>query len=187
MKEHELENVHRISLYGNKIYLNCKKNHVYTYGSESLSFLNCAMEHFVMIYVEWIEVMKMKRIILLSVAVLVLIAAATGCVGTSGNIIEEGPFTNDNRNDFAGNKSVKINNDMLDACYRYADDKGYEIKNKKEYRGVLLGESLVASVYTENENDRGLVDENDYLIIFEEIRVIVDADTGKVLGNIPYV
>jgi hypothetical protein len=39
----------------------------------------------------------------------------------------------------------------------------------------------------EDSDKRAMIDKNDCLVIFEEIRVVIDAETGAVLGRIPYV
>jgi hypothetical protein len=51
----------------------------------------------------------------------------------------------------------------------------------------LLGESNISSVLLDDDTDADMVDENDYLVIFQEIRAVIYADTGITLGRIPYV
>jgi hypothetical protein len=100
----------------------------------------------------------------------------------------EGPFTNDNWDDFAYNVPIIIDNETLQTCYRYADSLGYGIKDKEKYISILLGELLVDAVHTGGDNDkRAMIDKNDIIVIFEEIRIVIDAESGAVLGRIPYV
>jgi len=130
----------------------------------------------------------MKKSIAISVAIVVLLALVTGCVERSSNNLNESASTNNNWNDFVDNIPAKVNDEMLHACYRYADSLGYGIKDRDNYKSVLLGESLIDTVYTGEDNDKcSMIDKSDYLVIFEEIRIVIDAETGAVLGHIPYV
>ena len=134
----------------------------------------------------------MKRTFTLGVGLMILLVVITGCVNENlamNNQKDEGPFTNDNWNDFANNVPVEIDNSILQTCYDYAKSLGYEIKEQGKYQSVIIGNSKVGVVYIHDGDDikRDLVDEKDYLIIFEEIRIVIDVDTGIALGTIPYV
>jgi hypothetical protein len=130
----------------------------------------------------------MKKTIALCISILTLLALFTGCTTEGRTGASEGPFTNDNRNDFADNTPVIISDEILQTCYRYADSLGYVIKDKDRYTSVLLGESLIDAVYTEgDDNKRAMIDKDDFIVIFEELRIVIDAETGAVLGRIPYV
>lgn len=100
----------------------------------------------------------------------------------------EGTFTNKNENVIFDNAvPVEIDSGILQKCYDYTTSLGYEIKDKSKYKSVLLGESFVKAVHLDDDAKRDMLDENDYLIVFDEIRIVIDVDTGIVLGNIPYV
>lgn len=110
------------------------------------------------------------------------------CLLSACTQVEKGPFTTKNTNDtFSNAKPVKIDDDILQTCYDYTESLGYKIQDKDKYKSVILGESHVESVHIDDDNNRDLLDEKDYLILFDEIRIVMDADTGIVLGNIPYV
>ena len=131
-----------------------------------------------------------KKTIVFTIGIIFLFVVFVGCNNTESapeNSQEEGPFTNDNWNDYANNVPVKIDDDILQSCYRYTDSLGYEIKEKEKYKSVLLGESNVTYVAVADDVNRDMLDKDDYLIIFQEIKIVIDADTGIVLGTIPYV
>jgi ABC-type Fe3+-hydroxamate transport system substrate-binding protein len=117
---------------------------------------------------------------LIAFALLILTACSTATPSNSSS-------TNDNWQDFADNTPVQIDDAILQACYSYSKALGYDIEKKEEYRSVLLGESNISSVLLDDDTDADMVDENDYLVIFQEIRAVIDADTGITLGRIPYV
>ena len=134
----------------------------------------------------------MKRILALGMGLMILLAVFVGRANenlTIKNQKEAGPFTSDNGNAFANNVPVVIDNSTLQTCYDYAKSLSYEIKDTDKYQSVILGKSNVDVVYIHDGDDvkRELVDEGDYLIIFEEIRIVIDVETGIALGTIPYV
>jgi hypothetical protein len=40
-------------------------------------------------------------------------------------------------------------------------------------------------VYSDDEDMRDIVDENDYLIVFGFVNFVVDSDTNTIIGRIP--
>jgi ABC-type Fe3+-hydroxamate transport system substrate-binding protein len=123
------------------------------------------------------------RIFLLVLASAFLVLAAC----SNATVSSEGSSTANDLYDFSNNTPVQIDNDILQTCLSYSKSLGYEIEEKKTYTSVLLGESNISYVHIDDDVDVDKVDGNDYLIIFDEIRTVVDADTGTVLGRIPYV
>ncbi len=129
-----------------------------------------------------------KTIALLLVSMLIMVSS--GCHNpnaTPDNTQVGGPFTNDNSADFANSIPATIDNKLLQACYEYSETCGYAIKNKEKYKSVLLDEANIGYVSLDDDSKREMLNENDLLIIFDEIRIVLDADTGAVLGRIPYV
>lgn len=99
----------------------------------------------------------------------------------------QGSYTTNNENEYANAIPVEITDEILKTCYDYADSLGYEIKDKSKYKSVILGESHIKSVHLEDDAKSDMLDKSDYLILFDEIKIVIDADTGIILGNIPYV
>jgi hypothetical protein len=124
-----------------------------------------------------------KRAFIFAIALSLLILTACSSNGRTG----VSPAANDNSDDFASNIPVEVDDDILQSCYSYAAVLGYDIQEKEDYSSVLLGGSNVSTVHLDDDANADMVDENDCLVIFLEIRVVVDADTGAVLGRIPYV
>jgi len=132
----------------------------------------------------------MKKIISLFILIVILFVIITGCddVNNSSGGKSDGLHITDNLKDYTNYIPVEISDDILQACYRYADNKGYIIKEKETYKSGLLGSNYIKYVYVgEDDTKRDLLDENDYLIVFQEMKVVIDAGTGIVLGEIPYV
>jgi hypothetical protein len=134
------------------------------------------------------EIEIRKSVLALAAAMFLL--ALPGCansVAIPGYSPNEGPFTDKNEQDYANAIPVEIDADILQACYEYSNSLGYEIEDKEEYQSVLLGESEIAYVLLDDDSRSDMLDEDDYLIIFKEIKAVTDADTGVILGRIPYV
>jgi len=139
-----------------------------------------------MVGTQILKVIDMKKIIALGVTILILLVSIVGCKGNKNS--DEGPFSTDNLKGYENRIPVIISSDILQTCYRYAEDKGFAIKDKERYISVLLGVSDIKYVYVgEDDAKRDMLDENDYLIVFQEMRIVIDADTGIVLGTIPFV
>ena len=66
----------------------------------------------------------------------------------------------------------------------FSENLGYETGEMK--KAVLLGEEWLKAVYCE-DGMRELIDSSDIVVIFENIRCVVDAETEVVLGTIPFV
>jgi len=130
----------------------------------------------------------MKRIFIFCIVLLVSLAMLTGCESIKNS---EDDTTNSSEKpletDYNNAVPVGINADILKTCYDYSTSLGYEIKDRDNYKSVLLGESNVAFVANIGDDKKDMVDENDFLIIFQEIRIVIDADAGVVIGTIPYV
>lgn len=94
-------------------------------------------------------------------------------------------FHDDGSGDFPDARPAAVSEETKEACVRYAEDMGYVAGAWK--RTLLLGERLVPNVFCEDAADESLVSEDDYLVIFEGVRCVVDAETERVLGRIPYV
>lgn len=99
----------------------------------------------------------------------------------------KGPFTTNDENEYANAVTVEIDSVILEACYEYTELLGYEIKDKSKYRSVLLGQDNIKYVSLIDDNRRDMLDENDYLVEFDSSKIVIDADSGIALGNIPYV
>ena len=128
----------------------------------------------------------MKKTIVFGIIALVLLASIAGCKGNanSGDV----GVTTDNLKGYEDRIPVAVSDDILQTCYRYAEEKGYEVKDKGQYVSVLLGKTDMDYVNISGDDaKRDMLDENDYLVVFQEIRIVIDADTGIVLGTIPFV
>jgi hypothetical protein len=131
--------------------------------------------------------MKRDNLFLIVLIFHILILASCADINsTQDNTQVEGPFTQDNLKDLTHNTNIIIDDNILQTCYLYADSLGYVINKKDEYIRVLLGKSNIAYVYTDEANS-DMVDEDDFLITFQEVRIVIDADTGVALGTIPFV
>ena len=87
--------------------------------------------------------------------------------------------------DFSNAVPFEVNDDIIQNCVTYAENVGYETGELK--KAVLLGEERLNSVYCDDETKQDLIDSRDVVVIFENIRCVVDTETGIVLGRIPFV
>jgi len=129
----------------------------------------------------------MNRPLAIAIATLVLLAVFTGCYSQNNTqTSDEGPFSNDNQSDFSNAFPVSVDDEIINVCHEWAISNGYEI-DRRTYKSVLLGESLIEFVFLHDETYSGLLDASDYLIIFENVRLVIDSELSIVLGTIPYV
>lgn len=135
------------------------------------------------------EVKRMKMTVIWGLCLLMALAGLVGCGEdrNGGTVNANEPSTNYSWDDFASNTPAEVDSAMLQTCYFHASKLGYAIKDKAKYQSFLVGKDSVASVSAEDGVSKSEIDENDYLVIFQEIRVVIDAETGAVLGTIPYV
>ena len=117
--------------------------------------------------------------------VLVLICALGlgGCNGTATKEQTEEP--SGLQDDFSNAIPAEINDNIIQNCTSYAKNLGYDTGETK--KAVLLGEEWVASVHCDDDTKQELIDAKDIVVIFDNIRCVVDADTEIVLGRIPFV
>lgn len=87
--------------------------------------------------------------------------------------------------DFSNTIPASINDNIIQNCDRYAKKLGYETGELQ--KAVLLDETWIESVYCDDDSKKEMLDLEDMIVIFENIRCVVDADTEVVLGRIPYV
>lgn len=80
---------------------------------------------------------------------------------------------------------MEISDDILQVCYDVMDEKSYNY-NKNDYKAVALGD-LIDYVSMFEGVDEGLLDEDDILVQFEAMRIVIDTNTNEALGSIPYV
>ena len=120
-----------------------------------------------------------------SLSLLIFLLAFASCNAVTSN---DSLHTTDNLKDYTDYIPIEINEDILQTCYDYADKMNWIIKDKNKYKSGLLGNDYKKYVNVgDDETKVEMLDENDYLIWFQEMRLVIDADTGIVLGVIPYV
>ena len=93
--------------------------------------------------------------------------------------------TFDMSNDFLNAIPAEVNDNIIQNCISYSENLGYKTGEMK--KTVLLGEDCVSYVYCEDDMKQELIDSGDIVVIFENIRCVVDAETEIVLGRIPFV
>lgn len=117
----------------------------------------------------------MKKIFLFA-SVFTLVIALVGCsVMVQPN----------NKDDWKTTSVVKVSDEILQTCYDIMEERAYEY-DKNDYKAVSLGDML-DYVGTFEGVDESLLDEDDILVQFEAMRIVIDADTNEALGSIPYV
>lgn len=89
------------------------------------------------------------------------------------------------QDDFSNAIPAEVNDSIIQNCTIYSEKLGYETGAMK--KAVLLGESWLKFVYCDDDLKQELIDATDIVVIFDNIRCVVDADTEIVLGRIPYV
>lgn len=87
--------------------------------------------------------------------------------------------------DFLDAPAVEVSEGVLQDCTAYAQSLGYEAGSFQ--KAVVLGESWLSYGYCEDSAKEAMLDSGDYVVIFEYIRCLVDAERGTVLGRIPFV
>ena len=124
----------------------------------------------------------MKKLLVLVLA-LVCMTGLVGCNETATREQPEGtPVLGD---DFSNAISFNVNDNIIQNCVSYAENLEYETGEVK--KTVLLGEDWISAVYCDDDMKRGMIDAKDIIVIFDNIRCVVDTDTEIVLGRIPYV
>ncbi|MBR3950124.1 MAG: hypothetical protein IKJ84_05555 [Oscillospiraceae bacterium] len=117
----------------------------------------------------------MKRLQIL--IVLIFLVSMLGC--------SQEPHTSVETTGFDSAVPIDVSDAIHQTCISYAKSLGYETGHFQ--KSVLLGTSYVQYVYCEDSEKEGMIDANDFLVIYDRIRCVVDADTNIVLGRIPYV
>lgn len=107
-------------------------------------------------------------------------ATAAAQQNTTGGVPDERGTAQE---DFVNVVRVEVNDNILKNCAEYAQALGYETGELE--MAVLLGEDLLGDVYCEEDAKQALLDSGDIVVIFENIRCVVDAETEIVLGRIP--
>ena len=80
---------------------------------------------------------------------------------------------------------AEVNDNIIQNCKVFSENLGYETGEMK--KAVLLGEEWMKYVYCEDEMKKELIDSSDIVVVFENIRCVVDAETEIVLGSLPFV
>ena len=111
-------------------------------------------------------------------------------VGCSHPNTERGPFTQKN-DAFDNAVPINIDDTVIQACYDYIDKNGYgnsgDTHDKYTYKSVCIGKTNMSAVVLDDESMRDMLDESDYVIVFDFINIVVDSDTHTILGRIPLV
>ena len=68
----------------------------------------------------------------------------------------------------------------------FPDEGQFSLRDEMK-KAVVLGEEWMKYVYCEDEMKKELIDSSDIVVIFENIRCVVDAETEIVLGSLPFV
>ncbi len=124
----------------------------------------------------------MKKIFLFA-SVFALVIALVGCSDFKDDeIIMVQPNYKD---DWKTTSVVEVSDEILQTCYDIMEDRVYEY-DKNDYKAVSLGD-MIDYVGTFEGIDENLLDEDDILVQFEAMRIVIDADTNEALGSIPYV
>lgn len=115
--------------------------------------------------------------------VLVCMLGLVGCSGTAtrASQVQQTAL----QDDFTNAVPAEINDNIVQNCTNYSQSLGYQTGKIK--KAVLLGEDKLTSVYCEEDMKQQLIDSSDIVVIFENIRCVVDAETEIVLGRIPFV
>lgn len=117
------------------------------------------------------------------VLVLVFILSLAGCNDTTTKEPEEQKTVKEDG--FTNAIPAEVNDDIIQNCTSYSENLGYKTGEMK--KAVLLGEDWLSSVFCEDDRKQELIDSRDIVVIFENIRCVVDAETEIVLGRIPFV
>ena len=130
----------------------------------------------------------MKRLLCLIILCGSICCLSIGCAPKSGG---KGPFSSgiDASGAFSDAVPVEVDDAVIQICLSYINENGYEgnkdATGNYKYKSVRLGEENLPYVYFEDERMKDMVDENDCLIVFGFINIVVDSDTDVVIGRIP--
>lgn len=94
-------------------------------------------------------------------------------------------YTSSMQDDFPNAIPAEVNDSIIQNCKVFSENLGYETGEMK--KAVLLGEEWMKYVYCEDEMKKELIDSSDIVVVFENIRCVVDAETEIVLGSLPFV
>ena len=109
-----------------------------------------------------------------------------GLVGCNNRTLNEPEMYNSSmQDDFPNAIPAEVNDNIIQNCTVFSENLGYETGEMK--KAVLLGEEWMKYVYCEDEMKKELIDSSDIVVIFENIRCVVDAETEIVLGSLPFV
>lgn len=124
----------------------------------------------------------MKKLIAL-VLVLFFVLSLAGCNDiTTKEPAEQKTAKEDG---FTNAIPAEVNDNIIQNCISYSENLGYATGALK--KAALLGEDWLSSVFYEDDMKQELIDSRDIVVIFENIRCVVDAETEIVLGRIPFV
>jgi len=120
----------------------------------------------------------MKRLFKILLFCMCLLFILTGC--------SQG--TTQKNDTFKDAVSVKVEDTVIQECYNYIEERGYDSSKNNAYHSIRIGDEHLSAVYFDDESMRDMLDENDYVIIFGDvIQIVVDSDTNKIIGRIPFV
>lgn len=124
----------------------------------------------------------MKRLIACALT-LVCVLGLVGCNNITAN---ESEMQNSSmQDDFPKAIPAEVNDNIIQNCTSYSEYLGYKTGEMKKV--VLLGEEWLNYVYCEDDMKKKLIDSSDIVVIFENIRCVVDTETEIVLGHLPFV
>lgn len=119
----------------------------------------------------------------------IVLSCSGACVYTAASTVNETSQVEisqvPSEDDFAHAPAIEVSEGVLQACTAYAQSLGYEAGSFQ--KAVVLGEAWLPYGYCEDRAKEAMLDSGDYVVIFEHIRCVVDAETGTVLGRIPFV
>lgn len=119
----------------------------------------------------------------------IVLSCSGACVYTAAPTVNETSQVEisqvPSEDDFAHAPAIEVSEGVLQACTAYAQSLGYEAGSFQ--KAVALGEAWLPYGYCEDRAKEAMLDSGDYVVIFEHIRCVVDAETGTVLGRIPFV
>ena len=82
-----------------------------------------------------------------------------------------------------------LSDEAVNACHAYIAEKGYgdadQTGGNPPCRAVRIGEKYLPYVHIDNDDRKGFLDKNDYLMIFDFVNIVIDADNCAILGRIP--
>ncbi len=128
----------------------------------------------------------MKKTLIFFIVTFVLFSLAACNISTDSFVSDSTSEAQmDHSDDFADSISVEVDSSVLKTCEKFAESLGYETGNFQ--KAVLLSNKWIEYVVCDDDLKAELIDAKDIVVIFENIRCVVDSEKEIVLGRIPYV